>query len=149
MAEYLDRTIRSKEHIHHKDGNPFNDSIENLELLSCSEHMRKHALGRKWKKSSKEKMSKTMEGNTRLLGHNHSEETKNKISKALKGRKLSDSAKENIRKAKQGVLNPMYGKPSPMRGRKWSEESKKKLSASMKRLHENKRSKYYENNSSI
>ena len=61
MAEYLDRTIRSKEHIHHKDGNPFNDSIENLELLSCSEHMRKHALGRKWKKSSKEKMSKTMQ----------------------------------------------------------------------------------------
>ncbi len=43
-------------------------------------------------------------------GKKMSDETKLKMSIIRKGIKLSDKAKENIRKAKIGKLNPMYGK---------------------------------------
>lgn len=52
--------------------------------------LRAHRLGVPWTEESKAKMSQTMLGNTRLLGHKHSEETKAKISAAGKGRKLSE-----------------------------------------------------------
>jgi hypothetical protein len=74
-----------------------------------------------------------MLGNTRLLGHKHSEETRLKISTSSKGRKLSEEAIENIRNAKLGDKNPMYGKPSPRRGVTLSEETKHKLSEAAKR----------------
>ncbi|MGB1040999.1 MAG: HNH endonuclease signature motif containing protein [Flavobacteriales bacterium] len=38
MEEYLGRNLKSTEHIHHKDGNPSNNKIENLQLVSNSEH---------------------------------------------------------------------------------------------------------------
>lgn len=38
----LGRRLRRNEHVHHKDGNPRNNSLSNLELLSASEHIRKH-----------------------------------------------------------------------------------------------------------
>ena len=38
MSEYLGRKLESWEHIHHKDGNKFNNDISNLELLTDREH---------------------------------------------------------------------------------------------------------------
>lgn len=48
------------------------------------------------------------------FGRHHSEETKKKLSIALKGRMA-------------GPLNPMFGRPSPSLGKKFSEEHKKKI----------------------
>ena len=48
-----------------------------------------------------------------LKGKNHSEETKKKISKANKGRKLSERTEEHRRKLSEMAKcrnNPMYGK---------------------------------------
>jgi len=54
------------------------------------------------------------------LGKHHSEETKRKISKGNKGKIISDKAREKMSKAHKG-------KPSQLKGKKLSEEHKKKL----------------------
>lgn len=38
MEKHLGRKLKSTEHIHHKDGNPKNNKISNLQILSNSEH---------------------------------------------------------------------------------------------------------------
>ena len=43
------------------------------------------------------------------LGVRHTDEMKANLSKAIKGRKLSDQAKRNISLSKMGEKNPMYG----------------------------------------
>lgn len=47
MEEYLGRKLNRTEHVHHKDENPFNNSINNLEVKDRAEHLREHALKRK------------------------------------------------------------------------------------------------------
>jgi len=42
MENHIGRKLSTKELVHHKDGNRKNNSIENLEILSRSEHMKIH-----------------------------------------------------------------------------------------------------------
>lgn len=42
MEEYLGRPLLANEHVHHKDGDKGNNNIDNLELLSASEHLKLH-----------------------------------------------------------------------------------------------------------
>lgn len=56
-----------------------------------------------------------------MYGKNHTEETKKKISKINKGRRLSEETKKKISEAISGENHPWYG-------RHHSEESKKKIS---------------------
>ena len=42
VEEYLGRKLSEREHVHHKDGNPKNNSIENLEVTTPEEHIRIH-----------------------------------------------------------------------------------------------------------
>lgn len=42
MEKFLGRFLDKNEHVHHIDGNKLNNSIENLRLLSNSEHTRHH-----------------------------------------------------------------------------------------------------------
>lgn len=55
----------------------------------------------------------------------HSIETRQKISNALKGRKLTEEQKNKIKKAISGKNNPFYGK-------KWTEEHRNKIKESKK-----------------
>jgi hypothetical protein len=44
MEAHIGRELRPGEHVHHINGDSTDDRIENLELLSATEHCRKHAL---------------------------------------------------------------------------------------------------------
>lgn len=50
MEVALGRKLESWEHVHHIDGNHLNNSIENLEVLSNSEHQKKEL--RQWSKNN-------------------------------------------------------------------------------------------------
>ena len=43
MKRVLRRLLHRNEHVHHKDGDPTNNSLENLEILSASAHSSYHA----------------------------------------------------------------------------------------------------------
>lgn len=43
MENYLGRNLLSEEEVHHIDGNPLNNNIDNLEVLTKSEHLKIHA----------------------------------------------------------------------------------------------------------
>jgi hypothetical protein len=98
------------------------------------------------KKRSNDVIEKIAKANT---GKKRTEETKKKLSESHIGKKdsvetklkKSNSAKKpktiehanNIRKAKLGDKNPNFGKPSPNRGKKMSEEQKEKIRQSVKK----------------
>lgn len=111
-----------------------------------------HFYGKKHSLESRKKMSKSHKGkepwNKGKQGI-YSEETLLKLSEAKKGKPLSETHKENIRKSQSGENHPMYGKKhsektkkkisearkgqtSPRKGVKLSEETKKKLSEAKK-----------------
>lgn len=56
MELKLNRYLKSEEHVNHKDENPSNNALSNLELVSNEDHQQGHALKRKfWKKSPRNK----------------------------------------------------------------------------------------------
>jgi hypothetical protein len=44
MENKLNRKLTSKEVVHHKDGNPSNNDVDNLEVLTRREHWDKHLM---------------------------------------------------------------------------------------------------------
>ena len=88
MEQYLGRQLARDEVVHHKNGEKDNNEIENLEVMSLSEHSRQHQ-----------------------FRHVPSEETKQKISEALmghksSGRKFNDDQIEEIKQLhNEGLSN--------------------------------------------
>lgn len=48
MEHLLGRTLNKKEIVHHIDGNKLNDSLENLTVMSLSDHITLHNKQRDW-----------------------------------------------------------------------------------------------------
>jgi len=44
MELFLGRKLTSDEHVHHKDGDKSNNTIDNLELMTNSDHAKEHAV---------------------------------------------------------------------------------------------------------
>jgi hypothetical protein len=43
MEQHLGRALLTSELVHHRDGDPFNNTLENLQIVSRAEHKRIHA----------------------------------------------------------------------------------------------------------
>lgn len=88
--------------------------------------------GRKKTEEAKKKISERLLGNTYTLGYKHTDATKEKMSKIHLGNKsrtgMKDSPETRLKKsiARQGSKNPAFGKPSANRGKKMSEETRRK-----------------------
>jgi hypothetical protein len=106
--------------IHHIDGNRFNNNIENLMCVSIKEHYEIHL--KQGDFAAAHVIKTKMENYEQSLGWNHKEETKQKISKSLKGKYIrnEESIKRQIEsKIKNGTI-------------KLKEETKNKISESLK-----------------
>lgn len=51
MEEYLGRKLKQSEHVHHKNHDRSDNRIENLEVISASNHAKKHFEPRKYEMS--------------------------------------------------------------------------------------------------
>lgn len=106
--------------IHHIDGNRFNNNIENLMCVSIMEHYQIHL--KQGDFAAAHVIKTKMENYEQSLGWNHKEETKQKISKSLKGKYIrnEESIKRQIEsRIKNGTI-------------KLKEETKNKISESLK-----------------
>lgn len=52
MEKFLSRKLDRREHVHHKDGNITNNNINNLELISASDHAKLHCTPERAKQMS-------------------------------------------------------------------------------------------------
>lgn len=90
MEKHLRRLLEKTEIIHHKNGIKNDNRIDNLEVMTQSEHVKKELTGRKRPPRNKEwsdKISKSLKVSMRgeknpMYGRKHSEETKQKIREA-------------------------------------------------------------------
>jgi len=116
--------------IHHKDGNKLNNNIDNLEILTKSEHTKLHMAGRTLSEKHKQKISESGKkrifseetkekmriAQRKVIRKKHSEETKQKMSEAWKKRshEVSEETRQKLRevwvrrKLLKGVKNENY-----------------------------------------
>lgn len=92
--ETFNGTIPDGYSIHHLDENKQNNKLDNLALISNYEHNHLHKIGNKY-----------------CVGREITDETRKRMSDALKGRKMPEEIKQKI-------SNTLKGRVSPMKGRK-------------------------------
>ena len=56
MEQYLSRDLTKDEVVHHKDENPCNNNLDNLQVMTRSEHMTFHRTGKPHSEETKNRM---------------------------------------------------------------------------------------------
>ena len=112
----------------------YNRKACELIFLTRSEHRRLHNMN--MSDDTRKKMSEAMKGRpSPMKGRTHSEETRRKISEAKKGKKHKPFSEETRRKMSES----RKGRHSPMKGRILSEETRRKMRDAAKRRWAKKR----------
>jgi hypothetical protein len=62
MEQHIGRKLSRNEVVHHKNGDKRDNRIENLEIMSLSEHTKKHQMGKAHSEKTKQKLSMAMLG---------------------------------------------------------------------------------------
>lgn len=97
IYEYFYGPIQSDYYIHHINHIKSNNNINNLTMLTKAEHTALHMKGNKFGL-----------GNKNMFGKKHTDEAKEKMSKAKKGKNFSDEHKQKISKTHKGENNYNY-----------------------------------------
>ena len=90
MEEHIGRKLNRYEVVHHINGNKKDNRIENLQLMTLSEHSRLHQKGIKRSEETKRKLSKIF---THRIGTNRSKTKEDIINIVLKYKKLKNYRK--------------------------------------------------------
>jgi hypothetical protein len=138
MEKVLQRKLEFNEVIHHTDEDRSNNNLENLKLMSRSDHSSLHSKGAKnpvyGRGGTFKGMKHTQEfksrlcirmtgGNNPMFGKIVSEETRKKIGLSSKERPRTEYEREKRSNMMRGSGNPMFGKVA-------SEETRRKMSIS-------------------
>ena len=107
----------------------YNRPASELIFLQQKEHLSIHRKGKKMSEDTRRKLSEINKGRTSpMKGKHHTEEARKKLSESHKGNKshlgfkLTDEQRKKIsdnHSDVSGKNNPMYGVPSPNKGKHW------------------------------
>lgn len=125
VAEAFIPNPENKPYIDHIDGNPLNNSVDNLRWVTQKENMN-NSITRK-------RMGEAKKGIKTMLGKQHSEETKRKMSEAHKGEKAPWYGKHLTEETKHKLSEARKGEKSYNYGNHLSEETRKKLSVAQQK----------------
>ena len=107
-------------------GEYYNRPACELILLTKSEHMKLHQLGKHLSEDTRRKLSEANKGKSSgMKGKHHTEDTRRKLSETKKGKHLSEETRKKMSESHKG-------KPAWMKGKHHSEESCKKMSEAKK-----------------
>ena len=122
-------------HIHHIDGNPFNNEIDNLYHCSSEEHSRIHKVQGDWFYGLTEVAGKSGKDHP-MYGKSLTQEWKDKISASLTGRKHTDESITKMSEVKKGIKKTpehIEKVAAAQRGKKLTQETKDKIAATLRR----------------
>lgn len=119
--------------VHHRNGDPKDNRLENLELISHPQHARLSQTGRHYSEETRRKMSEARKGRPNPRNKRpRSEEEKAQISAKLTGRHLSEETRRKLSAALKGHPGYTKGCPAWNKGIPCSDEARRKISAAKK-----------------